>query len=278
MWPFWLKSFVCSRVVLMTNPSQYLGVTYDGESTLPLYPWDDGVRVGAAAPDHDAGSRGQDLGETFEPQWNTVTNELNYPWFQDEGDIEWLEAQAGLQRYRERYPNLGPAQWRGVEAKILSGLLAAPAHDLDSSGCPLMADPPPERPPIAALATTAAPAHGSADDAAAHGSRCQFNSASLPSPEDEMAAEQVALADLPPVRPPIVATPLATTSAPAHGSANDEPRRPPCWRSCVKCGVYEPFQYMTDECCWRVRRSRCRFAGGASVESASAGLAAPPFR
>ena len=98
----------------MTNPSQYLGVAYDGESTPPLYPWDDGVRVGAAAPDHDAGSRGPDLGETFEPQWNTVTNELNYPWFLvDEGDIEWLEAQAWLQRYRERYPNLGPAQWRG---------------------------------------------------------------------------------------------------------------------------------------------------------------------
>ena len=31
------------------------------------------------------------------------------------------------------------------------------------------------------------------------------------------------------------------------------------WRVCARCGVFEPFQDRTEECCWRIDGSECIF-------------------
>ena len=41
-------------------------------------------------------------------------------------------------------------------------------------------------------------------------------------------------------------------------------RRPPPkprvdWRICINCGCYEPFQYLTEECCWNEFQKECVF-------------------
>ena len=63
---------------------------------------------------------------------------------------------------------------------------------------------------------------------------------------------------------------------PPHGGrrSNSRPREMRGFRTCRVCTVYEPFQDMTDECCWIVSGTRCVF--DADPNRASAAQPAQP--